>query len=295
MRDESRSFIQKLIRAGHVGVNEKIVKKGSFRLKEKSKIKVDVKKHTGVETNIKAVSIPLDILYQDKDLIVVNKESGICVHPSKGNWDNTLINGLLFKFKSLSKVGTPNKFGLIHRIDKDTSGLVLIALNNKALWYFSRQFEEREVKKEYIAVVTGDAGKIFGKESFGVSNYIGRHPIKRKKLAVVKKERGRLATTYFNFLSVMEATNQKKISLVLAKPVTGRTHQIRVHLAHLSLPILGDAVYGNMKYKRLMLHAYKIKLKMLDGNERTFVAPVPRVFCELFNIKNLLHEEFISG
>lgn len=289
LANKSRSFIQKCIKKGLVKVNGKLVTKRSFRVSKTEEIEVEVKKDSKQGNYIRPSPMPIDIVYRDKDLLVVNKRAGVPVHPAKGNRDKTLINGLLYKFKELVKVGTPVKFGLVHRIDKDTSGVILVALNSHALWYFSRQFEEREVGKYYVAVVSGEIKKIFRqREKFACSNYIGRHPKDRKKMAVVAKEKGKLATTNFYYLESSLYEKLGRLSLVIAEPKTGRTHQVRVHLSHLGYPIIGDGIYGKKKFSRMLLHAYMIKCKMLDGNIKVFKAPIGDEFSDLFDIPKIL-------
>jgi 23S rRNA pseudouridine1911/1915/1917 synthase len=284
--DTSRSFVQKQIKDGCVMVHNKLVSKSKYLVKEGDNIEVDVKEKEEKVIDIRPVKMPIDIVFQNKYLLVVNKRHGICVHPAVGNWENTLINGLLYKFRELVNIGSGNKLGLIHRIDKETSGLVLVALSNKALWFFSRQFEEREVKKSYLAVVRGDIGKVFkSRKKLVVSNYLGRNKKNRKKITIVEKEKGRIATTYIYNIKTVHNKELGSISLVKAMPKTGRTHQIRVHLQHLGFPIVGDTVYGrSTKYKRMMLHAYKLTIRMLSGKKRTFRAEIPQEFHELFDI-----------
>jgi 23S rRNA pseudouridine1911/1915/1917 synthase len=285
IRDRSRSNISKYVKSGGVRINKETVKKVSYNVKAGDKIVVEIEELPKVERKFSSYRMSIDIVYQDANLVVVNKPAGITVHPGVGNWDKTLIHGLAYQFRRLDKVGQPPKFGLIHRIDKDTSGLIMVALSDKALWYFSRQFEKREVYKLYIAVVKGDISGLFmGEKKLIVSNYIARHPKARKKMAIVEKERGKLATTAFFYLDFTKHKTLGKISLILASPKTGRTHQIRVQLAHLGYPILGDKVYGKLKYRRMLLHAYKIRCKMLDQKVKEFEAGIPEDFGELFDV-----------
>jgi len=196
-------------------------------------------------------------------LIVVDKPVGMVVHPATGNPSGTLVNALLFKYKNLKEVGERIRSGLINRIDKDTSGIVFVGKTNRGLWFYSRQFANRYVKKEYIAVVKGDFSKIVDKRnSYKLSTYMDRNPVKRKKFAVVKEGKGRIAITGFKFLGLSKDGN---FSLVKAFPETGRTHQIRVHLTYLGYPIVGDVIYGGLGYDRLLLHSHKAKLNLLSG------------------------------
>ncbi|MFC1780197.1 RluA family pseudouridine synthase [Patescibacteria group bacterium] len=288
--DSSRSYLQKQIKNGSILLNDQKVLKSNHPVREGDIIKVEIKEKSEKEIVVKPIEMPIDIVFQNKDLVVVNKKHGICVHPAVGNWENTLINGLLYKYKELAKVGSGNKLGLIHRIDKETSGLVLVALSNKALWFFSRQFEEREVEKSYLAVVKGDINKAFkGRRKLQVSNYLGRNRRNRKKITVVEKEKGRIATTNVYHIRTVRDMKLGSVSLVKAMPKTGRTHQIRVHLSNLGFPIIGDEIYGKgVKYKRMMLHAYKLTVKMISGKSRTFQAVIPQEFHKLFDIDTKL-------
>lgn len=289
LKDFSRSLIQKSVRRGDVKVGNLVVVKNSHLVKKRDKVEICIEEYKDEAKEVVPTPMPIDIIYQDKDVLVVNKDIGVPVHPAKGNWENTLINGLVYKFKRIKKVGKSYKLGLIHRIDKETSGLVLIALNNKSLWYFSRQFEQREVEKYYLAVVRGNVKRLFKmKKRLMISNYIGRHPKYRKRMAVVNKEKGKVATTNFYFLNNNLHKNLGEISMVLAELITGRTHQIRLHLSHIGFPVIGDKIYGNKKYKRMMLHAFKIKIRMLNRKVKAFEAPIPSQFYKLFNIERIL-------
>lgn len=277
----SRSYISKGIKSGKVSINNRSVLKAGSLLNVGDIIEVNLEKEDSEFRfrDIPATPMTLKDVYEDKDIIVVDKPSGLSVHPGGGNRRHTLINGLLYKYSRMRSVGEPFKFGLVHRIDKDTSGLVIVALNNHAHWYLSRQFEEREVEKIYIVVVGGNISRFFkNKCSLLVSNYIGRHPKMRKRMEVVAKNKGKLATTNFYFEKKILRKDLGTVSLLLAKPITGRTHQIRVQLANLGFPIIGDTLYGGATFSRLLLHACMLKLKMLNGDKREFIAEIPKEF-----------------
>lgn len=293
--NKSRSHIQKCIKNGEVKVNDSVVTKAGYLIQTGEVIQVEFEEEPTRTIKIKPKKMPIDVIYKDVNLAVVNKKAGIPVHPGAGNWNNTLINGLIYKFRELSKVGKPSKFGLIHRIDKDTSGLVMIALDDEALWYYSRLFEKREVIKLYLALVSGDICKsVRNKKRFTITNYIARHPRNRKEMAVVDKDKGRLATTVFYPLDAIKYDKLGVISVLLVQPKTGRTHQIRVHLKHLSHPILGDSIYGKDKFvdkksiSRMFLHAYFLRCRMLDGKTGEFRAPIPDEFTSFFEKKSLI-------
>lgn len=288
MKDLSRNFIQARIKEGRVSINRKVIFKCSHVLKRGDTININIKEDKTKPYKFRPRNIPIDIVYQDKELLVVDKKAGVPIHPGSGNWNNSLMNGLVYKFRKLSKVGKPPRFGLIHRLDKDTSGVVMVALSEKALWYFSRQFEQREVDKFYLAVVRGNIASLFKKKKMLViSNYLSRHPKDRKKMSIASSRSGKLATTNFYFIERQPFYKTEEISLVLAKPKTGRTHQIRVHLASLGFPIMGDKLYGKSKFSRMLLHAYKIRCKMYDGKVKEFKSQIPQEFRELFEERKI--------
>ncbi|MBN1331593.1 RluA family pseudouridine synthase [Candidatus Dojkabacteria bacterium] len=284
MPDFTRSQIKKIIGENKVTVNERLEFKANYKVREGDKISLDYKEGKSSLDNIEAEDIKLDIIYEDEDLIAVNKNEGMVVHPATGNFSGTLVNALLYKLRNLKNVGPMHRAGLINRIDKATSGLVLVGKSNKALWFYSKQFAGRLVKKSYIALVPGDFGKALEhKKAITISNYLARNPVKRKKFSKVAEGKGKLAKTN---LSLISLSKDEKYSLVLAKPITGRTHQIRVHLASLGFPILGDEVYSGDKFSRLMLHSYKIKLQLLNGKTKMIIAPTKGT------LKNFLKENF---
>lgn len=249
----SRSYAQKMIDNKLVEVNGIKVDK-SYYLSEGDIIifqALPIK-----EVTIKPQDINVQIIFEDKDIAVVSKPAGIVTHPAVGNWDNTLVNALLFHLKDLSGIGGELRAGIIHRLDKDTSGIMLIAKNDIAHQRLSLMFKERTVKKTYLALVHG---KFDFKEGI-IDAPIARSPKNRKKMAVV--EGGKDSVTKFK---VKEAFN--KYSLVEASPLTGRTHQIRVHFAYIKHPVVGDSVYGYQRDKkdlgmdRQFLHAYRLEFK----------------------------------
>jgi 23S rRNA pseudouridine1911/1915/1917 synthase len=265
----SRSRIQALIKDGHIRVEGKQVKPGE---------KVRLGQHVTVEepeptpvANAAPEEIPLDILFEDDDLVVLNKAPGIVVHPAAGNPSGTLVNALLHHCKSLSGIGGELRPGIVHRLDKETSGCLVVAKNDAAHQALSKQFAEREVLKIYLALAAG----AFSKKSGVIETSIGRHPVHRKKMAVVTEGRGRNAVTDYRVLRELPGASLVKCTLH-----TGRTHQIRVHLKHLGHPLLGDELYGKRgAYPRQMLHAWKLGFKHpRTGEWLQFQAAIPADF-----------------
>lgn len=279
---QSRATFKKLIEANQVKVNDKIEFRANYRVKLDDRISYQLALPDEPVQALQEEEGELDILYEDGDLLVLNKPVGVVVHPATGNWSGTIMNTVLHHFSSLQDVGNPIRSGLVHRLDKDTSGVLLIAKSNQGLWFYSNQFAQREVEKHYLALCVGNFSKLFpNRKTLEVENYLGRNQVNRKKHAIVSPSKGRKAITQFQLLKVVKV-GDKWYSLIEALPKTGRTHQIRVHLASLGLPILGDKIYGNgHDYKRLMLHAWKLKLKLVNGKVHEFMAPIPSEFSEL--------------
>lgn len=266
----TRSAAQKLIEAGQVFIGEKAVKK---RKLVKTGEEVFYVPPVPVTINAEPEDIPLDIVYEDSEIIVVNKQKGMVVHPAPGHYFGTLVNALLFHSKkNLSSLGGDMRPGLVHRLDKDTSGLLVVAKNDHAHSFLAEQFKSREIGRVYCAVCQGSIKE----ESLTINLPIGRHKGDRKKMAV--SEKGRPAQTS---ISVIERFPKKKATFLEAKLSTGRTHQIRVHLSHINHPVLGDVVYGMGKEggPGQILHAKTLKLvhpktkKLME-----FDTPLPEYF-----------------
>jgi len=239
----SRTRLQSLILEGHVKVNNIVVNSTSKKIKEEDQIKINFPQPK--ETLIKPNKIPLDILYDDNDIIVINKSAGVVVHPGAGNYNNTIVNGLLFKYKNnLSSIGGKIRPGIVHRIDKDTSGVIIVAKNDNAHINLSEQFSSHTIKRVYEALVWGSIKPQSGK----INERIARS-VKNRQLMSVKKEKGKIAITNYKTLKVFQNTNLPKISFIECKLETGRTHQIRVHMNYKGNPILGDRSYGKIKKK----------------------------------------------
>lgn len=259
----SRSRIQALIKNGEIRVNG-----------APAKSKTPVERHMRIEINIPAPQsaqaqpqdIPIKVLYEDSDVIVIDKESGMVVHPAAGNPDGTLVNAVLFHCGDLSGIGGVERPGIVHRLDKDTSGCIVVAKNDVAHLSLTSQFANRDTSKLYLAVVQGhpreDGGTIF--------TNIGRHPVNRLKMAVVNPGSGKPAITDWKILRYDASTDS---TLVLCTLHTGRTHQIRVHMAHLGHPLVGDPIYAHpqrqkAKPGRLMLHAWRLAFNHPTQNRR---------------------------
>ena len=239
----SRTRLQTLIRDGQVKLNDITISDVSKKIKENDQIKINFPPPK--ITFIKPKKIPLEILYDDDDIIVINKSPGVVVHPGAGNYEETIVNGLLFKYQNnLSSVGGKLRPGIVHRIDKDTSGVIVVAKNDNAHIRLSEQFSNHTIKRIYEALVWGSLKPQNGK----INEKISRS-VKNRQLMSVRKEKGKIAITNYKTLKVFQNLNLPKISLIECQLETGRTHQIRVHMNFKGNPILGDRSYGKSKKK----------------------------------------------
>ena len=299
----SRTKLQALIRDGQVKLNNIIINSTSKKIKEEDQIKVNFPPPK--ETIIKPNKIPLDILYDDDDIIIINKSPGVVIHPGAGNYENTIVNGLLFKYKNnLSSIGGKLRPGIVHRIDKGTSGAIVVAKNDNAHISLSKQFSNHSIKRVYEALVWGSLIPQNGK----ISEKISRS-VKNRQLMAVRKEKGKIAITNYKTLKVFQNLNLPKISLVECQLETGRTHQIRVHLSGLlRSSILCDPLYGNPKehlarlgseYKDLIndyefpfLHAKVLGLIHPITKEKLhFEVDYPSEFKNVLNLSHQLKDE----
>ena len=243
----SRTHIQKLILEGKVFLNSQISRKANHKVKSGEHIQVILPDK--VEQKLLAEKISLDVVYEDDDLAIINKQTGLVVHPAPGNRQHTLANALLGRFKQLSDINK-DRPGIVHRLDKETSGLLVIAKNNASHLKLAKQFAEHSIERKYIAIVSG---RVEFDEDV-IEAPIGRHPTKRQNMAVSYLKNTRYAKTFYKTLK-----RGKNFSLLELKPFTGRTHQLRVHLAFLGHPILGDIKYGkDNSFGRMALHAQEI-------------------------------------
>lgn len=289
----TRSYLKKQIASNKVIVNGIVEFKANYKVRKGDVIEITLDEIKRQE-EVKPENIDLTVVYEDKSLLVVNKPEGMVVHPATGNYRGTLVNALLHKYGDLKGVGERIRAGLINRIDKDTSGLVFVGKTNKALWFYSRQFADRQVYKEYLAIVEGDFNKVLqGRQYMKLKTYIDRNPVKRKKFAVVRDGVGRMAVSKFRLLLY---SRDGKYSLVRITPETGRTHQIRVHLSYLGFPILGDLVYSGRKADRLFLHSYGARLSLMDGTTLKIEAPIEGMFAKFLknNFKNKDVQKYIQ-
>ncbi len=270
----SRSYVDKLIQDGNVSVNKKNVKSG-YRLKAGDTIEVNMPEPKLLE--VKAEEIELDIIHEDEDVIVINKPRGMVVHPAAGNYSGTLVNALLRHCGgSLSDINGVIRPGIVHRIDKDTSGVLVIAKNNKSHAFLSDKLKEHDINRIYIAVAEG----VIPEDRGTVDAPIGRHPVDRKKMAVNLKN-GRRAVTHFKVLERFKNTTLLELRLE-----TGRTHQIRVHMSYIGHPLIGDSVYGKKKqvygFEGQALHAGTLGfVHPGTGEYAEYTAQPPEEFNEL--------------
>jgi pseudouridine synthase, rluA family len=273
--DITRTSAQRLIEDGNILVNGKNAKV-SYKIQENDKISVEIPKPKQIE--LKAQNIPIEIIYEDSDIIVVNKPKGMVVHPANGNPDGTLVNAIMAICKdSLSGIGGEIRPGIVHRIDKDTSGLLIVAKNDNAHVKMSEQIKNHEVKKTYIALVRG----VFKENEATIDMPIGRSPSDRKKMAVNKN--GKNAITHIKVLKRFD-----KYTLLRVNIETGRTHQIRVHLSHIGYPIVGDYTYSNGKNEfdviGQCLHAQKLEFKHpITQKDMCLEAELPQYFKDILD------------
>ena len=269
----TRSRIKKLIEDGQVSVQGKIVKKAGESVRAGNEVVLTVPE--AVEYTVKAENIPIDIVYQDEDIAVVNKPQGMTVHVGNGNAEGTLVNALLYALDSLSGIGGVLRPGIVHRIDKDTTGLLVVAKNDKAHVSLAAQIAEKSARRVYYALLEGNVKSDNGR----IVTDIGRHPQDRLKMAVLPDGEGKIAVTDYEVLTRF-GTEFTLCKFILQ---TGRTHQIRVHAKHMGHPCVGDPVYGHKKQKfklsGQLLHAIELSLTHPKTGERmTFNAPLPPEF-----------------
>ena len=274
-----REKIKDFIKASLIKVNDKKIKP-SFKLQMGDEIFIDDSLFEVQE--IKAEDIPLDIVYENNDYAIINKQKNLIVHPAGAIVTGTLVNALLYKYgyDGLSHIGGEDRPGIVHRLDKDTTGLMVIAKNNESYRYLKTLFETRQVRKEYLAIVFGNFAEKYGR----IENFMDRDPYNRRKMAV--RPSGRKAISEYEVLSETDG-----FSLVKVHIITGRTHQIRVHMTSINHPLLGDPVYGNFKHKfnldHPLLHCAHLSFEDKDGNEMVFDKEVPEEFEKYKNILGL--------
>ena len=271
--DLSRARLQDLVKAGHATLNAR-PSKPSAELKPGDQIHLTIPDPKAVE--VAAQDIPLHVLYEDADILVLNKASGLVVHPAAGNPDGTLVNALLHHCEDLSGIGGELRPGIVHRLDKETSGCMVVAKHDRAHTALTDAFAHRRIRKTYLAAVNGTPRLPPGR----IENMIGRHPVDRKRMAVLFDGTGKNAITEWSIL-----TTYKGCAMILCNLHTGRTHQIRVHMRDvLQCPILGDSLYGHpprqmVQTTRLLLHAWRLSFEHpLSQQHLAFEAPIPQEF-----------------
>ena len=269
----TRAKIQKMISSGFILVNDKKIK-NSYKVSNNDKVLI---KEYHEDTSIKKEKMPLDIVYEDDDVIVVNKKSGVVVHPSIGNTSGTLVNGLMYYGKNLSKVNGEFRPGIVHRIDKDTSGLLLVAKNDRAHAVLAEQLKNKTVNRKYVALVSG----VINHDTGTIDAPIGRDKNDRKKMAVTS-ENSKDAVTHFRVLE-----RYKNATLIECKLETGRTHQIRVHMKYIGHPVINDPVYGhkiNINNFGQLLQAKTIGfIHPTTGEYMEFDSDLPDEFIDILN------------
>lgn len=276
MEDVTRSRLKKLIEGGQVCVDEKTVTKAGAEIRKGAQVMITVPE--AVEYTAKAENIPLDIVYEDADFAIINKPKGMTVHVGNGNESGTLVNALLYALDRLSGIGGVLRPGIVHRIDKDTTGLLVVAKNDKAHVSLASQIAEKTCKRTYYALLEGNVKEDSGR----IVTDIGRHPTDRLKMAVLPDGKGKIAITDYQVVAHFGSD----FTLCRFDLQTGRTHQIRVHAKHMGHPIVADPVYGYKKQKikgdGQLLHAFALELTHPTTGERmTFNATLPPAFAEI--------------
>lgn len=281
----TRTRIQQLIKDKNITVNGEATK-SSYKIEENDEIAIEVPE--AETTEIKPENIKIDIVYEDSDIAVINKQAGLVVHPAHGHYSGTLVNAILYHIKDLSGINGEIRPGIVHRLDKDTSGLIVIAKNDKVHTALTEMFQEKKIRKTYLAILKGKLNKSEGK----IVTQIGRDKNDRKKMTVIDDAaKGKNAITNYRVIS-----QNNLFTLVKVNIETGRTHQIRVHMRYLGYPILGDSVYGRKdNEKRQMLHAYKLEfLHPVTGRQMEFTGEIPEDFQKALKKSDLKIDEIID-
>jgi len=273
--DFSRSRLQGLIDDGLVTIDGVVARKAGQKVEAPARVQILIP--PPMPTSIEPQAIPLDILFENDNLLVVNKPAGMVVHPAAGHASGTLVNAALAHDPNLEGIGGEQRPGVVHRLDKDTSGLILLAKNDRTQRFLQDQFRLRKIQKTYLALVDGAPPTPTGR----IEAAIGRDPRDRKRMAIVVPNKGREAASEYRTLETFPAH-----TLLEIHPITGRTHQIRLHLAYINCPIVGDTIYGrrspSLGIDRHFLHAFRLVVQLPgERQQRTFEAPLPS---ELENI-----------
>lgn len=280
LTDVSRSRLQKLIEQGHVQINGDVCTSKKLDVKSGDRIQINIPDAEPLD--LQAENIPLDILYEDDSLLILNKPAGLVVHPSAGHETGTMVNALLAHCSTLPGINGVQRPGIVHRLDKDTTGAIAVAKTEQAFHHLQEQFRTKTARRDYLAIVYGAPPQ----ENGTIEQSIGRHPVERQKMAVVSEEKGRRAITHWHIKERLGNYTLMEFELE-----TGRTHQIRVHSAFMGHPIVGDQVYGsgrksiNVNLPGQALHAWRLRLKHPMTEEWVVaIAPLPPTFTKLLDV-----------
>lgn len=290
----TRSKAQKYIKEGRVFLNDNLEQKSDYKIHAGDI--VEIKSPEEQSNKAKPSNIPLDIIYEDEDIIIINKQAGLTVHPGAGNHNDTLVNALLYHYgNNLSSIAGIDKPGIVHRLDRDTTGLMIVAKNDKAHEILSKDIADRKIKRTYKALIWGVPNQ---QEDTIITN-IDRSRADRKRRAVCRKPKGKAAITHYSLIA-----SWKNISLVECRLETGRTHQIRVHMSHIGNSVVGDQLYGNNSrkilhnsvgelkeyleiFKRQALHSCRLEFTHpITGQELSFEAPLPEDMDKIITLLN---------
>lgn len=286
MPDYSRTFLQNLIKNGDISVNDTAICQPRFAVKSGMNIRIAIPQQE-TTPQISAEPFEFDILYEDDHFLVIDKPAGVVVHPAPGNPEGTVVNALIGRYPAMAEDFSGDdalRPGIIHRLDKDTSGCLAVAKTVEAKFKLGKAFADRKTGKTYLAICRGIPKQISGE----LKTLIGRHPVNRQKMAIVERN-GKEAHTAYRVVA-QKVIDKIPLSLVEVKIFTGRTHQIRVHLSSIGLPIIGDEVYGNRNcilpgVKRQLLHAWKLALPHpVTGEMMNFTSPLPEDFASIKQI-----------
>lgn len=284
LEDLTRSYIKTLIDDNFIEIKGQNKVKSGIKLKGNETIIAKIPEDQ--ELDVEAENIPIDIVFEDEHIAIINKQPNLVVHPAPGNYNGTLVNAIMYHIKDLSTINGVIRPGIVHRLDKDTSGLIIIAKNDNAHVKLTEMFrDKRNIKKTYLCIVKGNLIE----ESGRIENLIGRNPNDRKKMAVVSRN-GKTAISNY---TVLDMNNNH--SLVMVNIETGRTHQIRVHMKYIKHPILGDMTYGStgkVKANRQMLHAYRLEFTHpVTGKSLNIIGKLPEDFVNMMNKLDLKLEK----
>ncbi len=281
--DYSRSYLQKLIKSGKVQLDDDVVLTAKTALPANGVIKVELPEVQNHDPLPAAEEFAFELLFEDSSMAVINKPAGIVVHPAPGNPDGTVVNAILSRYPELRAAELPDgsRPGIVHRLDKDTSGCLAVARTPEAQAKLCQAFADRETGKIYLALTAGTPAQARGR----IENLIGRHPVNRQKMAIVERN-GKLAISEYETVK-SGFIGKQAVSLIKVRIYTGRTHQIRVHLSSIGCPVLGDEIYGGLRsccaVPRQMLHAWRLKLPHpLTGATLKVEAPLPEDFMQIY-------------